>query len=139
MIWIGRESRQRVTEPAFLIDSNIAIYVLEGRQPALREAIEARAPGEIVISAISYAEVMRGIDPQDRARNARVRRLFEIFPIVDFDKAAAEAYRRIPFRRGRFDSLIAAHALSLDLVLVTHDEHDFAAIPGLRIENWSAA
>ena len=127
-----------MVEPAYLIDSNIAIYVLEGRQPALREAIEARAPGEIVISAISYAEVMREIDPQDRGRNARAERLFDIFPIVDFDKAAAEAYRRIPFRRGRFDSLIAAHALSSGLVLVTNDKHDFAGIPGLRIENWNA-
>ena len=126
-----------MTDPAFLIDSNIAIYILEGREAALREAIEARNPGEVVISAISYAEVMRGIDSRDEVRDARARRLFAAFPVMAFDMAAAEVYRRMPFRRARFDSLIAAHAISLGLVLVTNNERDFAGIPSLRVENWT--
>ena len=125
-----------MADPAFLIDSDIAIYILEGSELTLRAAIERRQPGQIAISTISVAEVMRGIDPQDERREALARRLFAAFPILAFDLAAAEAYRRVPFRRGRFDSLIAAHALSRDLVLITNNERDFAAIAGLRVENW---
>jgi tRNA(fMet)-specific endonuclease VapC len=126
-----------VADAAFLIDSDIAIYILEGREWRLRAAIERRQPGEIAISTISVAEVMRGIDHRDRPREALARRLFAAFPIIAFDLAAAEAYRRVPFRRGRFDSLIAAHALSRGLVLVTNNERDFATISELRVENWT--
>ena len=125
-----------MADPAFLIDSDIAIYILEGSELTLRAAIERRQPGQIAISTISVAEVMRGIDPEDKRREALARRLFAAFPIIAFDLAAAEAYRHVPFRRGRFDSLIAAHALSRDLVLITNNERDFASIPGLRVENW---
>ncbi|MEO9129659.1 MAG: PIN domain-containing protein, partial [Sphingomonas sp.] len=58
-------------------------------------------------------------------------------PILDFDEAAARAYATLPFRRGRFDRLLAAHALSLGAVLVTNNERDFADIPGLVVENWT--
>ena len=126
-----------MTDPAFLIDSNIAIYILEGQLVALRRALERRRPGELAISSISFAEVMRGIGLADKPREEKARRLFATFPVLPFDLAAAEAYRRIPFRRGRFDSLIAAHALALGLTLVTNNERDFADIPGLRIENWT--
>lgn len=62
----------------------------------------------------------------------------ELVPILPFDDRAAVAYASLPFRRARFDRLIAAHALSLGLTLVTNNEADFADIPGLRVENWAA-
>ena len=126
-----------MAEAAFLIDSNIAIYILDGGPMPLRHALESRQPGEVVISAVSFAEVMRGIDSADRKREQLARRLFGRFPTLPFDLAAAEAYRRIPFRRGRFDSLIAAHALSLGLTLVTNNERDFLGIPSLKVANWT--
>jgi tRNA(fMet)-specific endonuclease VapC len=43
----------------------------------------------------------------------------------------------LPFRRASYDRLIAAHALSLDLTLITNNEGDFADVPGLRVENWT--
>jgi tRNA(fMet)-specific endonuclease VapC len=57
-------------------------------------------------------------------------------PVLPFDAAAAEVYARLPFRRGSFDRLIAAHALALDLVLVTDNVADYADVPGLKVENW---
>jgi tRNA(fMet)-specific endonuclease VapC len=57
--------------------------------------------------------------------------------VLPFDEAAARAYARLPFKRGRFDRLLAAHALSLDLTVITNNERDFSDIAGLRVENWT--
>ena len=57
-------------------------------------------------------------------------------PVVPFDETAARAYARVPFRRGKLDRLIAAHALGLDAILITNNEGDFADVPGLKVENW---
>jgi tRNA(fMet)-specific endonuclease VapC len=126
-----------VTEPRFLLDSNICIYVLRdaGSLPALR--VQECAAGEVVTSAIVYAEVMRGIDTNDQHASNVVQRLFRLVEVRPFDQAAADAYARIPFRRGHFDRLIAAHALALDATIVTANEADFADIPGLKVENWT--
>lgn len=126
-----------MVDPLFLLDSNICIYVLEGRGELLRARIETCIPGQLVTSSIGYAEVMLGIAAGDADRNARAERFFTLFPVQPFDQAAARAYRAIPFRRHRFDRLIAAHALALGLTLVTNNEADFADVPGLKTENWT--
>lgn len=128
-----------MTEPAFLLDTNVCIYILEGKIAPLRWRVESRRPGDIVVSAISFAEVMCGIDPADTIREKRAERLFAFFQVLPFDVPAAGAYRDVPFKRGSFDRLIAAHALALDLTLVTNNERGFADLPGLRVENWTVA
>ena len=126
-----------MAEPAFLLDSNICIYVLEGRGRELRDRIEACSPGEIVTSSIVFAEVSRGLDLRDRKRVESADKLFAAFPIQPFDRAAAERYRDVPFSRGRFDRLIAAHALALGVTVITSNLDDFADVPGLRVEDWT--
>jgi len=126
-----------VTEARFLLDSNICIYLLEGRSDPARDRLQDCVPGEVVTSTIVLAEVMRGIDPADTAAIQSAGRLFQLIEPLPFDEQAAEAYVRIPFRRGRFDRLIAAHALSAGLTLITNDEADFADVAGLRVENWT--
>jgi tRNA(fMet)-specific endonuclease VapC len=125
-----------VTDAAFLLDSNICIYLLEGRSDPARRRIELCRPGEVVTSAIAYAEVLRGLDPSD-ANMAKAEIFFERIEALPFDRAAAEKYRTVPFKRGTFDRLIAAHALSLGLTFVTNNERDFADVPGLKVENWT--
>ncbi|WP_442680154.1 type II toxin-antitoxin system VapC family toxin [Sphingomonas sp. ASY06-1R] len=125
-----------MTDALFLLDSNICIYLLEGRSDLTRDRLQECAPGEVVTSAIVFAEVKRGIDAADHRAVENVERFFQLIAPLPFDQAAADAYTRIPFRRARFDRLIAAHALALDLTIVTANEADFADIPGLRIENW---
>lgn len=126
-----------MADPAFLLDSNICIYVLEGLSEPARRRIESRSPGEIVTSAVAYAEVMRGLNPADRGAVEKAERLFGVVEVLPFDRHAAEAYIAIPFKRTSYDRLIAAHALSLGLVFVTNNERHFAAIPGLKVENWT--
>ena len=64
-------------------------------------------------------------------------RLFTKVSVLAFDVAAAATFARLPLKRGSFDRLIAAHALSLGLTLVTDNERHFADVPGLSIENWA--
>jgi tRNA(fMet)-specific endonuclease VapC len=125
-----------VAEAAYLLDSNIVIYLLRGVSAEARARVEQCEPGEVVTSAIAYAEVMRKVPPEEMER-LDVEALFDIVAVLPFDNGAALAYRNVPFRRGKFDRLIAAHALALDLTLVTNNESDFDDVPDLKFENWT--
>jgi tRNA(fMet)-specific endonuclease VapC len=120
-----------------LIDSDCCVYALTGTHPALRVRLMERAPGSVGISAITFAEILLG-SVAGKAPPVDVLDAFvSEIPVLDFDAAAARAYATMPFRRGRFDRLLAAQALSLGAVIVTNNVADFADIPGLRVENWT--
>ncbi len=123
-----------MTNPAFLLDSNICIYLLEGLSNEARRNLEQCRPGEVVTSAVAYAEVMRGLSP---AATGHAEALFHIVPVLPFDREAAQAYRSMPFRRTSYDRLIAAHALALGLTLITNNVRDFGSVEGLKVENWT--
>jgi tRNA(fMet)-specific endonuclease VapC len=120
----------------FLLDSNIVIAASLGVGVGLRQRMEACDEGDLVTSAIVFSEValgsMRGKPPP----LDRLELFIEEVPVLPFDLAASEAYARLPFRRASFDHLIAAHALSLDLTLVTDNLSDFSSVPGLSVQNW---
>lgn len=124
-----------MTEPAFLLDANICVYLLSGNAPVLLKRIEDCAQGEVVTSAVAFAEVLVGA--ARRGGFDAALQFSRALPVLPFDERASRAYAVLPFRRGGFDRLIAAHAISLDLTLVTNDERDFADIEGLRVENWT--
>lgn len=100
--------------------------------------------GSVVISALSVAELQRGIyknSAHTALRRARVEVLLRNIPILPFDAAAATAYGQIIAQcgwvKGRdFDRMIAAHAIACGAVLVTDNVADFRDIPGLSYENW---
>lgn len=123
-------------KPAFLLDTNVCIYLLEALSEPARERVEQQQPGQVVTSSIAFAEVMQGLDLSDAAAVAAVDRLFRAVPVLPFDEAAARTFARVPFKRARFDRLIAAHALALGVTLVTNNEADFRDIPELMVENW---
>lgn len=124
-----------MTDPAFLLDANTCVYILDGVGEALKQRVEMARPGTLVTSAVAFAEVMIGA--ARREAMVETRRLFDMIPVLPFDQLAAEAYATLPFKRGSFDRLIAAHALSLGLILVTNNERDFADVPNLKVENWT--
>jgi len=121
----------------FLIDADCAIYVMTKRFPALRARLAECEPGDIAISAISYAEIALGTYAGKPPKLAALERFIQVVPMLPFDEAAARAYAKLPFKRARFDRLLAAHALSIGAVVIANNEADFADVPGLVVENWT--
>ena len=125
-----------MSEPLYLLDSDVSIYALLGRSRNLRLRLAEQARGTVAISSITLAEVGVGYGP-DIADAEELTAFLQDIETLNFDEAAARVYAALPFRRGSFDRLIAAHALASGRVLVTNNEADFADIDGLRVENWT--
>lgn len=121
----------------YLIDTNCCIFLFAGAYPQLAERVRATEQGAIGLSSIVFAELALGSATGKVPPMEALERLAEQIPLLPFDEAAARAYSRLPFKRGRFDRLLAAHALSLNLAVITQNEADFADIPGLKVENWT--
>lgn len=129
----------------YLLDTNICIYSLNRRPPEVLERLAQVGPTAVAISVITLLELRHGAEKsQDPAKSHGKLDLFlRAMPVLEFDESAAEAAARIRAaldRRGTpigdLDSLIAGHALSRDLVLVTNNLREFERVPGLTIENW---
>jgi tRNA(fMet)-specific endonuclease VapC len=133
----GAASCSSVTEPRYLLDTNVCLYLFDASSLPLRDRVSACDEGELVISAIVLAELMVGIERHDPAALPRLGALLRIAPALPFNDAAASAYGRLPSKRARFDRLIAAHALASGLTLVTSNARDFADVPGLQVEDWT--
>lgn len=120
----------------YMLDSNVIIALTMNTNAGVVARAGACDEGDLVVSAIAYAEVAFG-SARNRVPGVQQLRAFvEEVPVLDFDFEAALAYTTLPFRRGRYDQLIAAHALSRDLIMVTRNIGDFADVPNLRVENW---
>lgn len=121
----------------YLIDANSAVYAMGVGNSRLIDRIKACDEGEIGISVISFAEVAYGTYAGKPPSPDVLEAFVAAIPLIPFDEAAARAYARLPFRRARFDRLLAAHALSIDAIVVTNNEADFVDVPGLEVENWT--
>ena len=120
----------------YLLDSNIIIaLVMNSNEGVVSRAAECDE-GDMVTSAIAYAEVAYGSVRRRPPAFDQLRAFVEEVPVLAFDYKAAVAYASLPFRRASYDRLIAATALSHDLTVITHNIADFADIPGLKVENW---
>ena len=128
-----------MTEPSFLLDSNICIHILGDANSAAALRLGKCRPGEAAASAVAFAEVVRGVPLNDPAAMRALNAFFRIVPVLSFDEAAARCYGSIPFKRGKFDRLIAAHALALNATFVTSNVRDFRDVPGLKVEDWTIA
>jgi tRNA(fMet)-specific endonuclease VapC len=126
-----------VTAIVDLLDTNSCIYLLARSHPALERRVSQSEPGTVGLSAIACAELVLGFAEAPEPKKRMLERFLDSFPVAPFDQAAARAYSRVPFRRGKLDRLIAAHALALNATLITNNVRDFADVPGLKLENWA--
>jgi tRNA(fMet)-specific endonuclease VapC len=129
-----------------LLDTDICIYAINHRRPESLARLRTYAAGDVGISAVTHAELRYGVENSARAaENLSVLERFVLpLEIVAFDVEAARHYGRIRTalkRAGTLivgnDLLIAAHALSLGVMLGTNNLREFGRVPGLRIEPWS--
>lgn len=121
----------------YLFDSNIIIMTVMAMNPALQRRLADCDEGDIVTSAIAYAEVVHGAVRGKRPGFEKLQAFVEEAAVLDFDLKAAQVYATLSFKRASYDRLIAAHALSHGLTLVTDNEADFDDIPNLNVENWA--
>jgi tRNA(fMet)-specific endonuclease VapC len=125
-----------MTDTRYLLDSNICIYLLKGLSPTLAARVAQQSAETLYVSSISLAEIAVGYGASVFDALDLQGFLSEVLPLP-FDQKAAMIYGTLPFKRSRFDRLIAAQALAAGLILVTNNEPDFADVPGLVVENWT--
>lgn len=121
----------------FMLDSNIVIAVGLAAGEPVRRHMAQHDEGDFVISSIAFAEIIHGSTKGKPPPIEQLEALIEEVPVIAFDEKAARAYADIPFKRAGYDRLIAAHALSLGLTVVTGNVKDYADVPGLKVENWT--
>lgn len=131
----------------YLLDSDICIYVMKQRSPALVRRLDRRA-SQCALSIVVYGELCFGLAQSSRRDDAAayLGALLEVLPVLSLPLEAAAHYGEIRAtleRAGRpigaNDTWIAAHARAENLTLVTNNEREFARVPSLRVENWVAA
>jgi tRNA(fMet)-specific endonuclease VapC len=131
-------------KPKYMLDTNICIYLMKHQPPQVQARFAECFVGDVVMSAITLAELEFGVACSGDAKahnQALLDSLLEDIPAAPFEGQAARIYG--PLRaahkerqKDALDKLIAAHALSLGATLVTNNEADFRGFTGLRIENW---
>jgi tRNA(fMet)-specific endonuclease VapC len=131
----------------YLLDTNACIGYLNGRSVGVLQRLQTLHPEDVVICSITKAELFYGAR---RSRNpeqvlAKQRLFLEAFQSLPFDDRAAEQYgeiRAVLARAGTpigpNDLLIAAIALTHDVILVTHNTREFGRVPNLRFEDWES-
>ncbi|MCB1909353.1 MAG: type II toxin-antitoxin system VapC family toxin [Rhodocyclaceae bacterium] len=132
--------------PRYMLDTNMCIYLMKNQPEEVAQRFAQCYVGDVVMSAITYAELEYGVTAaSDPARErTNLASLIEDIPVVGFDAPAGVAYG--PIRQAtrdrktdHIDKLIAAHAASLGVTVVTNNEKDFARYPGVTTENWLGA
>ena len=128
-----------------MLDTNVCIYVIKRKPIQVLDKLRTFEPGDVAVSSITVAELQYGAcksSRPDRNREALTEFLVPL-EVVAFDDSAAVHYGEIRAhlerRRnviGAMDMLIAAHARSLSLTMVTNNIQEFERVPGLRVENW---
>jgi tRNA(fMet)-specific endonuclease VapC len=130
--------------PKYMLDTNICIYLMKHQPPEVRRRFEQCFVGDVVISAITLAELEFGVACSGESRTSNQDTLdsfLEDILVAPFEAKAARTYGPLraayPERnKNALDKLIASHALALNVTLVTNNESDFLYIDGLRVENW---
>ena len=129
-----------------MLDTNICIYIIKQKPPEVLVRFNSYEVGDIAVSSITVAELQFGVrKSQQPERNQHALAQFLLpLTVVDFDQTAAATYGEVRAsleRQGQpigpLDMLIAAHALSQKLILVTNNVAEFDKVQGLVVENWA--
>ncbi len=130
----------------YLLDTNLCIRVLRDRPQGLRERFNAEA-ASLCMSVVTLAELLYGAEKSRRPVETRqeVERFSARLEVLPFDAAAAAHYAdiRAALERqgqvvGAYDMMIAGHARSRGLVVITGNLREFNRVEGLRAEDWLA-
>ncbi len=127
-----------------LLDTNIAIYTLKNRPTKVREAFECHK-GEFCLSSVSWGELVFGAERSTQTEHnlSIIEGFAARLEIAPFDALSAMHFGQLRSELasterliGPYEMMIAGHARSLGLILVTNNVREFERVPGLRVENW---
>ena len=130
----------------YMLTTNIYIYTIKHKPPEVIKAFLCHEPDDMCISSITYGELMHGVEKSQAVeRNRAAITLFlSAISILPFDSDAAEEYGavRADLERkgtpiGPMDMLIAGHARSRGLILVTNNTREFFRVNELEVEDWT--
>ena len=130
-----------------LLDTHICIYIINAKPPGVLARFQQYRLGDIGLCSVVAAELAFGVAKSGSARNRQALEMFLApLTILPFDAPAVWAYGdlRADLERrgtpiGSLDTMIAAHALSQQAMLVTNNTREFAQVPGLQLDNWVLA
>jgi tRNA(fMet)-specific endonuclease VapC len=132
----------------YMLDTDICSYVMKRSSDVLLKRLQKIPLGDVCISVITKSELLYGVEisPRERQDELALTAFLNYVETMDFTNQASPHYAQIRshLKRagtmiGSNDLLIAAHARSLGLTLVTHNRREFAKVPKLSIEDWSIA
>ena len=129
----------------YMLDTNICIRLIKRKPTGLIRKLTEHDAAEFCISSITYAELMHGVEKsayRDQNFLALMLTLSSI-TILPFDTKAAEVYGKVRsslerngMQIGPMDTLIASHALSRGLTVITNNTGEFKRVTGLAVEDW---
>jgi len=127
-----------------LLDTNTCIYIINNRPPNVLDRFKTYKAGEIGISSIAASELAYGVATSGSSKNRNALDMFLApLQILSFDSQCLWFYAELRTSLeknglpiGPMDTLIAAHALSINGTLVTNNTKEFSRVPKLKIENW---
>lgn len=129
----------------FLLDTNICIYFMNNKYPALTRKLLSRQPSELLISSVTVFELKYGAEKSNWGEKTRQKldiflAAFTILPLSLDDACMAGRIRAYLQRQGRpigpYDVLLAGQAVARNLTFVTHNTAEFARVPELDCEDW---
>ncbi len=130
----------------YMLDTNICIYIIKKKPVKVIDHLTNLPISDVGLSTITVSELEYGVAKSGKIEQNKIALIAFLAPleIVVYDLNAAGIYGEIrsylekqgqPI--GPLDLLIAAHALSLNSILVTNNEREFKKVPGLKFENWA--
>lgn len=130
----------------WMLDTNACIAVINQNPSQVRQRLLQVSPTEVAISEIVHYELAFGVckSQQPERNQARLNHFLRYVQVLEWGEAQSVTAARIRCELarkgapiGHYDTLIAAHARSLDVTLVTHNLREFGRVEGLRIEDWA--
>ena len=130
----------------YLLDTNMCIFAIKRRPPHVLEIIREKSKNGIYISSLTIAELEYGVENSKQIENNRIALLkfISLFNVISFDDTDAIQYGKLKAKLkkegriiGPIDLLLAAQALSKDLIFITNNVDEFIRVEGLKIEDWS--
>jgi tRNA(fMet)-specific endonuclease VapC len=129
----------------YLLDTNICIYIAKQKPESVLKRFTSLTVGEIAMSTITYGELLYGAEKSHHPKKTKdlLEELTHLIPPLPLATDTGKFYGHIRSqleKRGKIignnDLWIAAHALSMDLIIVTNNTKEFSRVPKLKLENW---